>query len=398
MPSQGTVKSYNAAKGYGFIEVQGSQDVFFMKSENKDFADKGDQVAFQLSTGNKGPQAKEVQVVARGDGSSFGIVKSYNPTKGFGFIESEQTFAVYQKDVFFMKSALGGIDLSSGAKVTFQVQESEKGPQAANVKVVGGMSQAGSYGGGGGGGGGAGGVSPAALGALAQVPGIEAIVGLLAQALSGGAMPSAAPSAPSSYGGGYSQGGGYGKASGKGKMQAAPSMQRPAVSSMVGGGGASGSQGDNKILFGTVKSYNAGKGWGFITTNMGEDVFVLSKSVIAGTLTTGGLVVFTKSMGPKGFQADNVQTVAPQELARSYVGTVKGFQAEKGWGFIGAPEAAKFGDIFLHNRDLNGQMVSQGETVEFTIEVNNNGRPQARNVSAGGGWGGAGAYMGATPY
>jgi CspA family cold shock protein len=53
--------------------------------------------------------------------------------KGFGFITPEGG----EKDVFFHNSALVGVmynDLKVGDAVTFDVEDSEKGPRAANVQ------------------------------------------------------------------------------------------------------------------------------------------------------------------------------------------------------------------------------------------------------------------------
>jgi cold shock protein len=60
-----------------------------------------------------------------------GIVKWFNDSKGFGFIEQENG-----KDVFVHHSAINGSgfkSLSEGDRVTFDVVQGEKGPAAANV-------------------------------------------------------------------------------------------------------------------------------------------------------------------------------------------------------------------------------------------------------------------------
>mgnify|MGYP006270555977 CR=1 FL=1 len=61
-----------------------------------------------------------------------GTVKWFNPAKGYGFIAYEGG-----KDVFVHFSAIqqteGYRSLSEGERVEFSVEESPKGPQAANV-------------------------------------------------------------------------------------------------------------------------------------------------------------------------------------------------------------------------------------------------------------------------
>lgn len=64
----------------------------------------------------------------------IGTVKWFNPSKGFGFIERENG-----KDVFVHFSAIdseGFKSLEEGQKVEFDVQEGQRGPQAANVRLT----------------------------------------------------------------------------------------------------------------------------------------------------------------------------------------------------------------------------------------------------------------------
>ena len=64
---------------------------------------------------------------------------------------------------------------------------------------------------------------------------------------------------------------------------------------------------------GTVKWFNAAKGYGFIGRTDGEDVFVhFSALKMDGyrRLEEGQQVEFTIEQGPKGLQAANVELVA----------------------------------------------------------------------------------------
>jgi CspA family cold shock protein len=60
-----------------------------------------------------------------------GVVKFFNPGRGFGFITPEGG----GKEVFFHHSAIQieGVSLDEGDLVEFDVVEEERGPKAANV-------------------------------------------------------------------------------------------------------------------------------------------------------------------------------------------------------------------------------------------------------------------------
>jgi len=65
----GTVKWFNESKGFGFITPEdGSADVFVhfsaIKSDGFRTLDEGQAVSFNVETGDKGPQATDVQISA----------------------------------------------------------------------------------------------------------------------------------------------------------------------------------------------------------------------------------------------------------------------------------------------------------------------------------------------
>ncbi len=62
--AEGTVKWFNDAKGFGFIEQDNGPDVFVhfseIQAEGFKSLSEGDRVSFEITDGEKGPQAANV--------------------------------------------------------------------------------------------------------------------------------------------------------------------------------------------------------------------------------------------------------------------------------------------------------------------------------------------------
>jgi CspA family cold shock protein len=183
----GTVKWFNASKGFGFIQPDdGGQDIFVhasaLERAGLHSLNEGDQVSFELeqdrrsgktSAGNlvvtgqgaapaaRPPRSMEPRRPAFGGGggggggasrdaagSGTGTVKWFNTTKGFGFIQPDDGGG----DVFVHISAVeqaGLRALNEGATVAFDLEADRRSGKtsAVNLRVTG----EGSGGGGGGG-------------------------------------------------------------------------------------------------------------------------------------------------------------------------------------------------------------------------------------------------------
>ncbi|MGW8564983.1 cold-shock protein [Isoptericola sp. NPDC055881] len=235
----GTVNWYEPTKGYGFVTPDDGRDEIFVHSSaivGGGVVTEGQRVAFLVVEGEKGPQADHLLPLASeparpaSDGAD-GTVSWYDDVKGFGFIAPDAG----GDDVFVHVRALGhGLsELAEGARVTFDVVEGDKGPNARNVQLVRGA------------GGAAGGRGPR---------------GVADRGRSGQPSSSGAP---------------------------------------VRGGE------------GTVARYDADRGFGFITPDAGGADLFVHVSVVRGVefLEEGDRVRFKVRQSDRGPQADNVELV-----------------------------------------------------------------------------------------
>jgi len=273
--------------------------------------------------------------------SYLGTIKSFNLTRGWGFVECSETEAIYGKDILLLKDELAGASVIPGQRVSFSVTQGRNGPLATDIQIL----------------------VPA--GAAAQLSARMAVP-----------IQSA--------------------------TQAIEAHKHFAMSTSVSGSGVIGrlprptkGPDSQEPICGIVKSFDEQKGWGFITGEAivklyGKDVYVSKVALQGQTVSPGEQVLFTVEMGVKGPMASGI-TVLPggSFLAEGvpgnfFTGTVKSFNAEKGWGFVTSEETAQlFGkDLFLHKRELGGgDMPGAGDQVQFSVQLSTGGRPEAANVS-----------------
>lgn len=131
---------------------------------------------------------------------------------------------------------------------------------------------------------------------------------------------------------------------------------------------------------GVIKRWNAEKGFGFIScSNRGDDAFVHKKECGGKDLVEGQAVSFLFEEGPKGASAKNVReeegATAMDEVRET--GTIKRWNAEKGFGFIGRANGGD--DAFVHKKDCGGRDLVQGQAVSFVFEQGSKGA-SAKNV------------------
>lgn len=169
-----TVKWFNPAKGFGFVTFEdGTPDAFLHISvvERAGYASLGEGTVIEceVGQGRKGPQIENIFSVkdaprsasgggsggggSGGSGGGFGaprgggsgggpitgsaegIVKWFNPAKGFGFVQPDNG----GKDIFLHISVVeraGVNSLQEGQRVRVSTSQGQKGPQAETLDIL----------------------------------------------------------------------------------------------------------------------------------------------------------------------------------------------------------------------------------------------------------------------
>eukprot|EP00930_Biecheleria_cincta_P005175 TRINITY_DN10608_c0_g1_i2.p1 TRINITY_DN10608_c0_g1~~TRINITY_DN10608_c0_g1_i2.p1 ORF type:complete len:175 (-),score=38.08 TRINITY_DN10608_c0_g1_i2:104-628(-) len=141
MSSQGTLKSYNPSKGFGFITTSDGTDIFFHKSDLAGKPPKdGDVLTFEPSPSAKKPGSMEAKNVTGGTagGNTQGTCKWFNEMKGYGFIDVPVEGGDSQSYFMHFSDISGGTPME-GDKLWFDIAPDEKNPAKMCAKdVVGG--------------------------------------------------------------------------------------------------------------------------------------------------------------------------------------------------------------------------------------------------------------------
>jgi len=331
---QGTVTSYGMKKGYGFIsseQIQG--DVFFLRrSLPAEFADgfypeldfqlKGTRVSFNVQRSQTGKsEATNIKFVPTQGKPVVGEVKTYSEAKGYGFIASS---SIGGQDVLFSRrdvpQMMQGADLK-GQKCVFIVNQKPDGKLQANDLKFKKMraNQLALMGGGKG---------------MMGMPGM----GMMQQ---------------------------YGKGFGKG------------FNAMPGKGGfGKGADEPERGMQGTIVSYNTAKAYGFIKAGgVPSDIYFKAQ----GNFQPGMVVAFLLKIN-RDDKPSAIDLKPGLTSGQSYIGTVKGYFENKGFGFLDVADHPA--DVYFHKDLVPAQQDNLvGKRFRFTVQLGADGKARAEELS-----------------
>jgi CspA family cold shock protein len=314
-----------------------------------------------------------------------GTVRWFDTERGFGFIALGDD----AEDLFVHASEIVGQDgtksLREGQAVEFEVGESDRGPQARQVRVTGDVA------------------ADAALGVLGTVNWYEPAKGYGFVTPDSGDGEIFVHSSAIVGGGVIAEGQRVAFLVVEGEKGPQADHLLPLGADAASGPGRAATKDDGAD--GTVTWYDAGKGFGFVTPDSGDqDVFVHARA-LHGDLTElaeGDRVSYRASEGEKGLQAQGVRLVggsgrggrgapsrgdrpsyggqdrSPRAPQRGGQGVVARYDAERGFGFITPDDGGP--DLFVHVSVLQREeALYEGDRVRYQVRQSDRG-PQADRV------------------
>ncbi|WP_158370685.1 cold shock domain-containing protein [Cellulosimicrobium cellulans] len=314
-----------------------------------------------------------------------GTVRWFDTERGFGFLALGDD----AEDLFVHASEIVGQDgpasLREGQTVEFEIGEGDRGPQAREVRVTGDVA------------------TDAAPGRLGTVNWYEPAKGYGFITPDSGDGEIFVHSSAIVGGGVIAEGQRVAFLVVEGEKGPQADHLLPLGADAAGGPGRAATKNDGAD--GTVTWYDAGKGFGFITPDSGEqDIFVHARSLHGdlAELVEGDRVTYRASEGEKGLQAQGVRLVggpsrgghggrggsdrrdsgrgpapsrAPQ---RGGQGVVARYDAERGFGFITPDDGGP--DLFVHVSVLQREeALFEGDRVRYQVRQSDRG-PQADRV------------------
>ena len=148
----GEVVWYNERRGYGFVAI-GEDEIFIHRSVLERFGmaflHSGDHLKIEVAVNDDGPAIMQIHTIAREAPASLpsdtelredelrGVVKFFNPVKGYDFIEVEGDES--KSDVFIHSRTLQACGLrtiAEGQSLLLFGSDDGKGPQATEIRVI----------------------------------------------------------------------------------------------------------------------------------------------------------------------------------------------------------------------------------------------------------------------
>eukprot|EP00747_Dinoflagellata_sp_TGD_P165608 gnl/TRDRNA2_/TRDRNA2_187111_c0_seq1.p1 gnl/TRDRNA2_/TRDRNA2_187111_c0~~gnl/TRDRNA2_/TRDRNA2_187111_c0_seq1.p1 ORF type:complete len:478 (+),score=127.24 gnl/TRDRNA2_/TRDRNA2_187111_c0_seq1:34-1434(+) len=351
----GVVAKFDMAAGRGFVDceeikAQTGGDVYIHQNVLAGTgANVGSKIAFRIHLNKAGlPQVqKPIQVLEINPPATYrGIVKSFVVSNGYGFIQCDDTFEMYGRDVYLPHAKATGFRV--GQEVYFDVTTNNDGhPVVENLY-------------------------PIELEEVARDQGKGKAKG------KGKDMGKPPAYGAGAYGGSAYGGGAYDSWQG-GKGKGPPPMAKGAYDGW-GKGGGGGYKGG-----GYDDGYGGGKGY-----DKGHDAYgggygrggPPAKGGWDDPYAGGGKAKGKGDAGKKGGGGGGGKPPAGAGLMGT--GMVKSFSDKNGYGFIDCPDTfAIFGrDVFVTVDDLGGLPI--GAEVTFKVYSNKKGCPQATEVKGTG--------------